>query len=129
MMLNFKLSHYQAETLIRPVGASPRSSPPVRRPAPSLSCRPNVRIDSPALRGTPTRTAGAVWVGRGGPWVQTRPKIAEHDPRASPPAGDAPVGASADARAHSADGGRDAGDGPPRAAARGWRHRRAATAP
>ena len=62
----------EAETRIRQAGASPRSSPPLRRPVPSLSLRPNSRSDAPSPRSTPTRTAEAVWGGRGGPWGHTQ---------------------------------------------------------
>src|SRR5215468_9232023 len=50
----------EAEMLIRQAGASRRSYPPFRRPAPCLSPRPNSRSGSSSLGGTPARTADAV---------------------------------------------------------------------
>ena len=49
--------------LIRHAGASPRSSPPFRRPAPCLSLRPNSRIASASLDDSRPLRANAVSVG------------------------------------------------------------------
>src|SRR2546426_4260479 len=58
----------EAETLIRRVGAPPRSYLPFRRPAPCLSLRPNSRIDSASLDDSRPRTTDAVAVGSVGQW-------------------------------------------------------------
>ena len=70
----------EAETLIRQVGASPRSYSPFRQPAPYLSFQPNSRIAAASLRGIPTLIADAVWGGSIGQWGHTRIKIAGHVP-------------------------------------------------
>ena len=70
----------EAETLIRQAGASPRSYPPFRRPAPYPLFRPNSRIDSASPRGTPPLTANAVVVGSVGQWGRMLTKIVGHAP-------------------------------------------------
>jgi hypothetical protein len=52
----------EAEMLIRHAGASPRSYPPFRRPAPCLSLRPNSRIASASLDDSRPLTTDAVAV-------------------------------------------------------------------
>jgi len=90
----------EAETLLRQAGASPRSSPPFRRPAVSPGFPPNSRIAAAALCGTPARTAEAVWGESGGPWGHTPTESAGHARRLCTPAGDAPGDASVDGSSH-----------------------------
>jgi hypothetical protein len=52
----------EAETLIRRAGAPPRSSPPLRRPAPCLSLRPNSRIAAASLDDSRPLTTDTVAV-------------------------------------------------------------------
>jgi hypothetical protein len=52
----------EAAMLIRQAGASPRSYPPFRRPAPSLSLQPNSPIASASLDDSRLRTTDAVAV-------------------------------------------------------------------
>src|SRR5215467_16065869 len=68
----------ETEMLIRYAGASPRAYPPLRRPAPCLSPRPNSRIAAASLCGTPARTADAVEGESVEPWGHTRARSAGH---------------------------------------------------
>jgi hypothetical protein len=53
----------EAEMLLRQAGASPRSYPPFRRPAPCLTLRPNSRSGFSSLGGTRRQTTDAVVAG------------------------------------------------------------------
>ena len=68
----------EAETLIRQAGASLRSYPPFRRPAPYPRSHPNSRSGFASLGGTPTPTADAAGVGSVGQWGHTPIESAAH---------------------------------------------------
>jgi hypothetical protein len=78
--------------LIRQAGASPRSSPPFRRPAPCLSLRPNSRIASASLDESRPRTTDAVAGERVGLWGRRPTENAGHAPLIETPGLDHGVG-------------------------------------
>jgi class 3 adenylate cyclase len=69
-----------AETVIRHMGASIRTSLPLMPPAPCPSLPPNSRTDLPSLHDTRPPTANDGAVGSAGRWGRTRTESAAHGP-------------------------------------------------
>jgi hypothetical protein len=70
----------EAEMVIRQAGASPRSYPPFRRPAPCLSLRPHSRIAAASLDDSQPLTTDAVAGESGGEWGRRQTENAGHAP-------------------------------------------------